>query len=154
MMKIKAKLSALIRIPKLTRLLLAVFCVLVISVVFVGLDNAPGIVLGWLATAALLTELTRRWRKVRNFLILGFASFVGAIFLSFLHEVVVYPLAGIIGGASALQSRSLGVFHEAVSLIILFFTPVGIFFGIMGAITLVISRLIMLWSKKSVSSNT
>jgi hypothetical protein len=152
--KIKAKLSALIRIPRVTRILLAVFCVLVICVVFIGLDNAPGIILGWLATAVLLTELTRRWRKVRNFLILGFASFVGAIFLSFLHEVVVYPLAGIIGGAGALQSRALGVFHEAISLIILFFSPVGIFIGILGAITLVILRLIMLLNKRSVSSNT
>lgn len=91
---------------------------------------------------------------MRNFLILGVASFVGAIFLSFLHEVVVYPLASIIGGTGALQSRSLGVFHEAVSLIILFFTPVGIFIGIMGAITLLILHLIMLLNKKSVSSDT
>jgi hypothetical protein len=152
--KIKAKLSALIRLPRVTRVLLAVFCVLVISVVFVGLDNAPGIILGWLATTVLVTELTRRWRNIRNFLILGIASFAGAIFLSFLHEVVVYPLAGLIGGPGALQSRTLGVFHEAISLIILFFTPVDIFIGIVGAITLVIFRLITLLNKKSVSSNT
>jgi hypothetical protein len=152
--KIKAKLSALIRLSKMTRTLLALFCVLIIGVVFVGLDNTYGIILGWLATAVLEIELTRRWRKVRNFLILGVASFVGAIFLSFLHEVVVYPLADIIGGAGALQSRSLGIFHEAISLIILFFTPVGIFIGIMGAITLVIWHLIKLLSKKSVASNT
>ena len=127
---------------------------LVICVIFVGLDNPTGIILGWLATAVLMTELTRRWRNIRNFLILGVASFVGAIFLSFLHEVVVYPLAGIIGGAGALQSRALGVFHEAISLIILFFTPVDVFIGIVGAITLVILRLITLLNKRSVSSNT
>jgi len=152
--KMKAKLAALVRLPKMTRILLAVFCVLVISVVFIGLDNAPGIILGWLATAVLITELTRRWRKVRNFLILGFASFAGAILLSFLHEVVVYPLAGIIGGDVALQSRALDVFHEAISLLILFVTPVGIFIGVVGAVVLVILHLIALWSKKSVSSGT
>ena len=154
-MNIKAKLSALTRIPKVTRVLLAVFLLLVISLVFVGLDNETGIVIGWLATTVLMTELTRRWRKIRNFLILGFASFAGAIFLSFLHEVVVYPLAGLIGGPGASQSGALNVFHETVSLIILFVTPVGIFIGVAGAITLVIVRLFMLvLNKKGLSSNT
>jgi len=134
--------------------LLAVFCVLVIGVVFIGLDNAPGIILGWLATTVLITELTRRWRKVRNFLILGFSSFVGAILLSFLHEVVVYPLVSILGGDAALQSRALDVFHEAISLLILFITPVGMFIGVVGAVVLVILRLIALWSKKNVFSGT
>ncbi len=150
----KAKLAALIHLSKMTCTLLAIFCVLVISVVFVGLDNAPGIILGWLATTVLLTELTRRWRKVRNFLILGFASFIGAILFSFIYQVVVYPLAGILGGDAALQSRALDVFHEAISLLILFVTPVGMFIGVVGAVTLVILRLITLLSKKSVSSGT
>jgi hypothetical protein len=150
----KAKLAALIHLSRVTCILLAVFCVLVISVVFVGLDNAPGIILGWLATTVLITELTRRWRKVRNFLILGFASFVGAILLSFIYQVVAYPLAGILGGDAALQSRALDVFHEAISLLILFVTPVGMFIGVVGAVTLVILRLIALLSKKSVSSGT
>jgi len=152
--KMKAKLVALFRLSRVTRILLALFCGLVISVVFIGLDNAPGIILGWLATTALIAELTRRWRKARNFLILGFASFTGAILLSFLHEVIIYPLVGFIGGDAALQSRALDVFHEAISILILFVTPVGIFIGVVGAVVLVILRLIGLWSKRSVSSGT
>ena len=151
MPEMKEKIS---RIPVLTRLLLSLFLLLVISVVLVGLDNEIGIVLGWGAAAALLAELTRRWRKIWYFLLLGFGTLSGVIFLSFLHEEIVYPLVGWLGGDAALQSRALGIFHEAVSLIILCFGPMGILVGIIGTATLLAARLITHFMKKSFPDNT
>ena len=148
------KIKISIKIPRLTRILLGVFGVLVVGMVFVGLDNEPGIVLGWAATAVLIAELTRRWRRVRNFLILGFGTFTGTILLAFLHEEVVYPLAGWIGGSAALQSQGLRIFNEVVSLLILFFTPVGIFIGITGAVALLVARLVTLLSRKDLPRQT
>lgn len=147
----KRILSALKRIPMLTRILLAAFCVLMIIAVIIGIDNDRGILMGWLATTVLLIEITRRWRKEWHFLLLSVGVVVGAIFLSFLHEAVVYPLVEKIGGASALQSRGLEIFHFIITDLILLFTPMGIIIGIIGAITLFFIRLIMLGRKKSVS---
>ena len=150
----KRKPSLISRIPVTTRILVAVFFALVISLVFTGLDNEYGIVLGWLAAAVLLTELIRRWRRVWYFLILSVGTFAGAIFLSFLHEEVVYPLVERFGGAGALQSVAFKIFHEAISFIILFFTPVGILIGILGAATLLIIRLVIKLKNRNVPENT
>jgi hypothetical protein len=147
----KRILSALKRIPMLTRILLTTFCVVMIIAIIIGIDNDRGILMGWLATTVLLIEISRRWRKEWQFLLLSVGAVVGAIFLSFLHEAVVYPLVERIGGAGALQSRGLEIFHFIITDIILLFTPMGIIIGIIGAITLFFIRLIMLGRKKSVS---
>ncbi|OGO00708.1 MAG: hypothetical protein A2Y90_03095 [Chloroflexi bacterium RBG_13_52_12] len=154
MPEMKEKRRLISRIPVLTRLLLSLFLLLVISVIFFGLDNELGIVLGWGATVTLLVELTRRWRKIWYFLLLVVGTFSGTIFLSFLHEEIVYPLVRWLGGDAALQSRALGVFHEAVSLIILFFGPMGILVGIMGAAILLVAQLVTYFMKKNFSGNT
>ena len=134
--------SALRRMPVLTRILLAVFFMLVVSLVFIGMDNETGIILGWLAAAVLLVELTRRWRRPLYFFILAIASFGGAIFLAFLHEEIVYPLVRWLGGANAVQSLPVKIFHEATSLIIIFFGPTGIIIGVVGAAVLLVVRLV------------
>jgi hypothetical protein len=152
--KAKVRLASWLKSSRVTRLLLALFLALAICVIFVGLDNATGIMLGWAATTVLVTELTRRWRRVRSFIILFFASLVGVIILSFLHEEVVYPLAGLIGGTSALQSPALDIYHEVTSLVILFFGPVGMFVGIAGSVILGILRLTGLRNHKHVTGNT
>lgn len=141
MQKITQRLSALKNSRLTTRILLALFAALVICVIFVGLDNPTGIILGWLATATLLAELTRRWRKIRYFIILLFASFIGAIVLSSLYMEVALPFAEWIWGINAAQSTPWRIFHVIVTDVILLFTPVGIFVGIMGTIWLGILRL-------------
>ena len=152
MQTIIQRLSALKNSRLATRVLLALFAALVICVIFIGLDNPTGIILGWLATAILLAELTRRWRKIRYFLILLFASFIGAIILSFLYVEVAYPLAEWFGGINAAQSTPWRIFHVIISNIILLVTPVGIFIGIVGSIWLVILRLVALRKRSRTGS--
>jgi hypothetical protein len=129
------------RIPPVTRILAGVFILLLIGLVFTGLDNEAGLILGWSAATVLLAELTRRWRRIWNFLILGVSVFAGAIFLAFMHEEVVYPLVNWLGGAGALQSVPMRIFHETVSFIILFFTPTGVAVGLVGAIIMLVVKL-------------
>ena len=98
----------------------------------IGLDNPTGIVLGWLAVTVLLVAMVRKWRKPRYFLILLFASFLGAIFLSFLYRVVALPLAEWIGGVNATDSAAWRIFHAVISNIILLAVPIGMIFGVIG----------------------
>jgi len=128
------KLSKLIRRRKGISVLLAIFCVLVIGAIIIGLDNITGIILGYLATTVLAGAITRKWRKIKSFLILFAASMVSIIFLSFLHEEVVYPLAILIWGIPALQSHTLSVFHVIISIIIVFACPVGMLVGLVGSV--------------------
>ena len=148
------KPSIFSRIPVLTRILLAVFLLLAISLVFIGMNNETGVIVGWLAAAVLLAELTRRWRKPLYFFILGVGSFAGVIFLAFLHEEVVYPLVDWLGGTGAIQSLPLKIFHEAVSFIILFFGPTGIVIGILGAAVLLIIRLVNRFNSRKALGKT
>lgn len=144
MPKIKQKLSRLRNFRLATRVLLALFAALIICVVFIGLDNSTGIILGWLAAAALIMSIAHKWRKIWYFLILLTVSVIGAIILSFLYMEVVLPLAGWFGGINATQSVAWRVFHVVVSDIILLFTPMGIIIGIVGTIWLGILRLVEL----------
>lgn len=146
------KLSALIRLKHGTRILLVLFGVLIIGVVFIGLDNPTGIIIGWLAATALLTALAHRWRKIRYFIILFSISIVGTIILSFLYVEVALPLAGWLGGANATQSTPWRIFHVIVSNLILLFTPAGIFVSIVGGSWLGISRLIALRNRRRAGS--
>jgi cytochrome b subunit of formate dehydrogenase len=150
----KKKLSAVLRFSRTTRILLAIFVVLVICVVFMGLDNVTGLATGWLATLVLLAILTYRWRKIRYFLILAVAAFVGSILLAFLHEEVVYPLTGWIGGTGAMNSVPLNIYHQVTSYLIFFLGPMGIIGGIAGALVLSYFRVKSLISTKKVPENT
>ena len=147
----KKILSALKRIPMLTRITLTAFVLLAILAGIIGLDHDHGILMGFLATTVLIIEITRRWRQEWQFLLLSVGSVIGAIILSCLYEVVISPLVEKIGGASALQSRGMDIFHSIISKLILLVTPMAIIIGIIGAIAMFILRLIMLGRKKSVS---
>ena len=120
---------------------LLIFGVLVIAIIFIGLDNIPGLVLGYLATTVLIVALTHAWRKIRNFIILFFVSLVGIFFLSFLYMEVIYRLAYVIGGVNALQSTFMSVIHMIISNIILFAGPVGMLVGIVGSLILFVRRI-------------
>ena len=150
----KKKLAVIFHISRTTRILMIVFVILVICVVFMGMDNVTGLATGWLATLTLLAALTYRWRKIRYFLFLSAGSFLGAVLLSFLHEEVVYPLTEWIGGTEALQSTGIEIYHQITSLIIFFFGPMGIIGGIIGAAVLFFIRLKTLISTKKVPENT
>ena len=137
------------RIPVLSYVLVGIFIILMIISSIIGIDSDRGVLVGWLGMIILLTEITRRWRKEWHFLLLIAGAFVLAIFLSFLHEVVVYPLVEKIGGASALQSQGLEIFHAIIKNILVLVTPMAIIYGIIGAITLFIIRIILLCRKKT-----
>ena len=140
-MEIMQRLLTLKNSRLTTRVLLGLFAALIVCVVFVGLDNATGIILGWLATAFLVAAIVRNWQKIWYFLVLLVVAVVGAIFLSFLYVEVALPVAGWIWGADAPQSVPWRIFHVIISNIILLFTPVGIIIGLVGSIWLGVSRL-------------
>jgi hypothetical protein len=139
---------------RVTRVLLAVFLLLVFVDVFIGLQSTTGFVIGYLATTVLAVELTRRWRKLKNFIILFLAAFLGSILLAFLHEEVVYPLAGFIGGPPVVNSTPMNLYHDITSGIILFFGPVGMLVGFSGGAVMVVLRLVTLVSRKSAVHDT
>jgi hypothetical protein len=120
---------------------LALFAALFLSVFLAGLNNAPGLILGWLATAVLMVEFMRPWRKIRRFILLALVSFLGAIILAGIHQEIVTPL---VVNAGALDSQGYRIFHDAVSLIIFFICVMGIVIGVMGTIVLGIIRLVLL----------
>jgi hypothetical protein len=134
-------LTALKGLRPRTRWLLTVFGVLVIATIITGTDNVAGIILGYMATLVIMAEWTRRWRKIRHFVLLAVVSLAGVIFLSFIHEVVAYPLAFLLLGSGAEQSGGWEIFHVVVSALIAFVGGVGLFIGIAGAIGLAAWRL-------------
>ena len=145
----KRLLSTLKRIPVLSYVLVGIFIILMIIASIIGIDSDRGVLVGWLGIIILLTEITRRWRKEWHFLLLIAGAIVLSIFLSFLYEVVVYPLVEKIGGASALQSRGLEIFHAIIADILTLVPAMAIIYGIIGAITLFIIRMILLCRKRS-----
>ena len=122
-------------------MMLIVFGLLLVSAVIVGTDNVTGIVLGYLATLVIMAEWTRRWRKIRYFILLAVVSVFGIVFLAFLHEVIAYPFALMLFGSGLVENTGWTVFHVVVSLLISFVGVVGIFIGIVGAASLGIWRL-------------
>lgn len=129
------------RISILTLVLLAVFIALIIVALVIGIDSDRGVLVAWLGVIILLAGLTRRWRKEWQYLLLIAGAIIGSIILSGLHELVI-------GGGSIPQNWWANFFHALVTDIILLFVPVAIIYGIIGAITLFIVRLVTLRKKK------
>lgn len=142
------------RSSRLTRWLLVLFFLLIITVVFVGLDNVTGMLIGVGAATILLAALTHRWRKARYFIILCFSSFAGAVFLAGIQEEIVYPLAYLIGGDEALKTQSLRLYNEITSFVIFFFAPAGIVIGFLGGTILGIIRLAGVRNPRNTTSGT
>jgi len=140
-MKIKHRILVLKDSRLTTRVLLGLFAALIICVVFVGLDNATGIIIGWFATTFLVTAVVRNWQKIWYFIALLVISVLGVMFLSFLYMEVALPLAEWIWGADVSQSVPWRIFHVIISNIILLFTPVNVVIGLVGSIWLGVSRL-------------
>ena len=150
MRKIKEILSAAGRFWQRGRISLIIAAALVVAIVFVGLHDV-GIILGYIAATLIMVEVTRRWRRIRNFIVLFFSSFFGMILLAFLHEEVVAPLIGLVTGAAAQENLGFRIFSDAVSLVILFFGPVGLFIGFIGTVALSVWRLAALVKRRKAS---
>ena len=137
-----------------TVILLAVFVILVIGILVIGLNDAPGYILGYLATAVLFFTFTRGWRKIKSFIILFALTLFCIFFLSFLYVEVIYRLAEWIGGTSALNDAPMAVITMVTTYVILFGGPVGMFAGIAGTATLGIYRLISRRKRKKTADTT
>jgi hypothetical protein len=126
---------------QITWALLAVAAALVVAVVIVGLNDVSGYILGWLATAIIFFTVTRTWRRIRWFLILLAASFLGIIFLSFLYMEVISRLAVMIGGDAALESLQMRVVQMIITYLIIFAGAMGMFVGVAGSLILLAGRI-------------
>lgn len=146
MKQMKFSFKAWKRISPLTIVLLAIFIILVAIGFVIGIDSDRGVLVAWLGIILLLTEITRRWRKEWQFLLLIAGAFFGSILLSGLHQLV-FSSNDIITGWWP------NFFHALITDIILLFTPMAIIYGILATITLLIIRLVTLRKKKE-SENT
>ena len=133
MNKIKRALAALAGCWRKSRVSIIIVVLLAFGVIIAGLHDV-GIVMGILAAAVILVEMTRRWRRTRNFIIMFAASFLGMIFLSFLDIEVVKPLVYFIGGEGAVSRTVFDVINQVISLIILFFGLAGLLTGFFGTL--------------------
>jgi hypothetical protein len=136
-----------------SRIALIIAGLLAIGVVFAGLHDV-GIVLGILAAMVIVFEVTRRWRRIRNYIILFFASILGIIFLAFLDEGMVKPVVRFLGGTGAVNSAGFEVFNQIISLIILFFGVACLLTGVFGTIVLGVWRLARLRKKPAAPAGT
>ncbi len=129
------------RVSILTLVLLAVFIALMAVAFSIGIDSDRGVLVGWLGIIILLTEITRRWRKEWQFLILIAGSILGAILLSGLHEL-------LIGTTGIIEGWWPNFFHALITDVILLFVPMAVIYSILAIITLFIIRLVTLRRKK------
>lgn len=154
MAKIVRKLLALLRSGPGTRLLLLLFVVLVCGVIFLGLTDVPGYILGYLATAIIFYLLVRRWRSVWSFVILMLASFAGTVFLAFLYVEVISGIAVFFWGPAAPDSAPMRIIDAIIGNFMLFAGPTGLAFGFIGTLGLGIRRLLGLRPRERVADDT
>jgi hypothetical protein len=148
MREMKRFTALLKRIPILSYVLVGLFVIFIIIACVIGIDGDQGVMVGWLGVIMLLAEITRRWRKEWHFLLLIVGAIVFAIILSCISEAVVSPLVERIGGEAALESRGLEIFNLVISSILTLVPITAIVYGILGAITLFIIRLVILCRKR------
>lgn len=129
------------KIPVLTIVLLTIFVALIAVAFCIGIDSDRGVLVGWLGVIALLTEITRRWRKEWQFLLLIAGAIAGSIILSALHELVI-DSGGIVQGWWP------NFFHALITDVILLFVPITIIYCVLAIITIFIIRLATLRRKK------
>ena len=138
----KISLAVWKRVPISTLILLTIFVALIVVALVIGIDSDRGVLVGWLGVIVLLTEITRRWRKEWQFLLLILGSVLGAIILSGLHELIV-------GSDSIVQNYWLNFLHALITDSILLFVPMAIIYGLLATITIFIVRMATLRRKKA-----
>jgi hypothetical protein len=137
-----------------TRLLLVLFAVLLVSVVFIGLNDVPGYVLAYLATTVIFVVMVRGWRSIKNYVILLLATVFAIIFLSFLYVEVISRIALWLWGPAASESTPLRIIEWVITNLMLFAGPVGLVLGFFGTLTLGIWRLVKLRKRVGVVDDT
>ena len=152
--KLKERLLVLLRSGPGTRLLLVLFAVLVIAIIFIGLHDTPGYVLGYLATAILFLVMVRGWRSIKSYVILALATFCIGVFLSALDVEVIMRIAVWNWGPAALYSPPMHIIDAIINYLVMFGGPVGLVFGFVGALVLGILRLVGLRKAEQAEGNT
>jgi hypothetical protein len=152
--RIKERLLALLRSGPGVRLLLALAAVLIIAIIFVGLDDTSGYVLGYLATAILFLVMIRHWRSIKSFIFLALATLGIGVVISGLYVEVLSRIALWMWGPGALASAPLRIIESIISIIIIFAGPIGLIFGFLGALILGILRLAGLRKQERIAGNT
>jgi hypothetical protein len=123
-----------------TRILVPVFFVLFLCIVVFGLDTVTGLALGLADMTVLILVLTRRWRRIRNYLFLAGGALLGAIILSGIYMEIAVPLALRVGGQGALDSTPWHIFQGIVSDGMILVGASAIVVGIFGAIVVGVTR--------------
>jgi hypothetical protein len=142
MRRITTKIAALWCSGTATRLLLLLFGLLVVSIVLIGLDDTPGYTLGYIATAVIFLVMVRRWRSIKNYVILMLATFCIAVFLSAIDVEVITRIAVWNWGPDALYSPPMRIIDAVINYLITFGGPVGLAYGFTGALVLAVIRLV------------
>ena len=142
------KYSTLMGTRRATIALFSVFLLLVLVVLVIGLNNIAGLICGNLAFGMLYIVMTRRWWRIRNYIILFFSTVVGIIALSALYVEVIWRVAVAIGGAGVAENTAFRIIDFIINNLILLAGPSGMLVGLVGAITLGIIRLSTLRKKK------
>ena len=146
------KYSTLMGSRRATIALFSVFFILVLVVLIIGLNHIAGLICGNLAVCMLYIVMTRRWWRIRKFIILLFVSMLSVIILSALYVEVIVRLAVWVGGEAAVDNTAFKVVHFIISNLILLACPSGMFVGLIGASTLGIIRISSLRKNKTASS--
>jgi hypothetical protein len=146
------KYSTLMGSRRATIALFSVFFMLVLVVLIIGLNHTAGIICGNLAVSMLYIVMTRRWWRIRKFIILFFVSMLSIIILSALYVEVIVRLSVWVGGEGAVENTAFRVVHFIISNLILLACPSGMFVGLIGASTLGIIRISSLRKKKTAAS--
>ena len=144
------KYSTIMGTRRATIALFTMFFLLVLVVLVIGLNHAAGIICGNLAVGMLYIVMTRRWWRIRKFVILFFVSLLSMGVLAGLYVEVIVRLAVWVGGEGAIDNSAFRVVHFIVSNLILLACPSGMLVGLIGASTLGIIRLSSLRKKKTV----
>lgn len=154
MARMGRKVMALLRSGPGTRLLLLLFAALVIGVIFVGLRDPPGYILGYLATAVIFLLAVRGWRSIWSFVILMLASAAGIIFLAFLYVEVISRIAVWFWGPGAPDSLPMRIIEAVIANVMLFGGPVGLVLGFAGALGAAVLRLLRLRGREGLIEDT
>jgi hypothetical protein len=142
------KYSTLMGTRRATIALFTVFFLLVLVVLVIGLNNIAGLICGNLAFVMLYIVMTRRWWRIRNYIILFFTTVVGIIALSALYVEVIWRIAVAVGGAGVAENTAFRIVDFIINNIILLAGPSGMLVGLVGATALGIIRLSTLRRKK------
>jgi hypothetical protein len=145
------KFSTVLGSRRVTVSLFALAFILILVIVVIGLNNVIGLILAYITVTVLFLILTRKWRRIRSFVILFFVALLSIFLLSFLYVEVIYRLTVVFGGTEALQSMGFRAVHFIISNLILLGCPPGMFVGLVGTSALGIVRLSSIRKKKHAS---